>query len=127
MTTPGISIALCTYNGAQFLDQQLASLFGQTLPPNEIVICDDGSTDNTIAIVQQWQQQQPGIIRLYQNASNLGFGLNFKQAIEYCTQDIIFLSDQGRCVAARKNSGDEQLAAGTSPLQWLVLQRPVDG
>lgn len=94
MTTPGISIALCTYNGAQFLDQQLASLFGQTLPPNEIVICDDGSTDNTIAIIQQWQQQHPGIIRLYQNAQNLGFGLNFKQAIEYCTQDLIFLSDQ---------------------------------
>ena len=42
-----ISVAMCTYNGAEFLPVQLESIFAQTRPPDEIVICDDGSTDET--------------------------------------------------------------------------------
>lgn len=94
MTTPSISIAMCTYNGARFLEQQLASLFDQTVPPNEIVICDDGSTDGTIEILQSYCTKYKSIVTLVQNPERLGFGENFRKAIQLCTGNIIFLSDQ---------------------------------
>ena len=43
-----ISIALCTYNGSKYLIEQLESLKNQTVKAEEIIVCDDGSTDNTI-------------------------------------------------------------------------------
>jgi glycosyltransferase involved in cell wall biosynthesis len=42
-----ISIAMTTYNGERFLEEQLRSLTEQTTLPNELVVCDDGSTDRT--------------------------------------------------------------------------------
>lgn len=48
-----ISIAMCTYNGARYVEEQLDSIINQTLPPNEIVVCDDGSTDDTAGIVEK--------------------------------------------------------------------------
>ena len=51
---PKISIALCTNNGGKFLKNQLQSIENQTLIANEIIICDDNSTDNTIEIIQEF-------------------------------------------------------------------------
>lgn len=87
------SVALCTYNGERYLAEQLASIAAQTHPVDEIVLCDDGSTDSTFAIAQAFQAQ--GLpLRLYRNSNNLGFVQNFAQAITHCTGDIIFLCDQ---------------------------------
>jgi glycosyltransferase involved in cell wall biosynthesis len=94
VTNPTISIALCTFNGAQFLDQQLASLFDQTLPPNEIVICDDGSTDDTLGIIDSYSNRYPDIFRVFKNQLTLGPRKNFEQAIGLCTGEFIFLCDQ---------------------------------
>lgn len=44
---------MCTYNGARYVEEQLDSIINQTLPPNEIVVCDDGSTDDTAGIVEK--------------------------------------------------------------------------
>ena len=49
-----ISVALCTYNGARFLEEQLASLQAQDLPPDELVECDDGSRDTTIQLLESF-------------------------------------------------------------------------
>ncbi|MDN3605674.1 glycosyltransferase [Kaistella yonginensis] len=49
-----ISVALCTYNGGKFLGEQLSSIFSQTLPVDEVIICDDCSTDNTVEIIQKY-------------------------------------------------------------------------
>ena len=89
-----ISVALCTYNGARHLPPQLASILQQTIPVNEIIICDDGSTDDTIVIINSVQQSYPGIIALHQNQTNLGAKLNFQKAISLCSGDVIFLCDQ---------------------------------
>ena len=82
-----ISVAMCTYNGAQFLPAQLESIFAQTRPPDEIVICDDGSTDETISLI-------PDTVVLHRNEQNLGAVKNFEKAIGLCTGDVIALSDQ---------------------------------
>lgn len=91
-----ISVALCTYNGEQFLREQLKSILNQTLPPDEIVICDDCSTDKTVEIIKsvfsndRWNEK----LKIVVNSKNLGFRRNFEKAISLCTGDIIFLCDQ---------------------------------
>jgi len=90
-----VSIAVCTYNGAEFLQQQLDSLANQTIIPDEIIICDDDSNDLSVIIAQSFAQQHRDIkVKVVQNAQNLGYIKNFEKAISLCTQDIIFLCDQ---------------------------------
>lgn len=89
-----ISVALCTYNGAAFLGEQLASYLGQTRLPDELVVCDDGSSDNTMAILRDFAARAPIAVRLQQNQANLRSTKNFEQAIRLCAGDVIALSDQ---------------------------------
>lgn len=90
-----ISIALATYNGERYIEKQLLSICNQTIKPDEIVICDDCSTDNTVNIVNEFSKRYVGIHWvIISNDKNLGFALNFKKAINSCSGDLIFLSDQ---------------------------------
>ncbi|WP_348798898.1 glycosyltransferase family 2 protein [Flavobacterium adhaerens] len=89
-----LSVALCTYNGEKYIQKQLESILNQSMEVDEIVICDDGSNDKTIAILEQFQLKKPGKIFLYKNQINLGSTKNFEKAITICTGDYIFLSDQ---------------------------------
>lgn len=89
-----ISVALCTYNGAAWLPQQLQSIEEQTLRPNEMVICDDDSSDATVELLQQLPNNFSEDIRIYKNSAQLGPRKNFEKAIGLCTGDIIFLCDQ---------------------------------
>lgn len=91
------SVAFCTYNGEKYIKEQLDSIFNQTLPVDEIIICDDRSTDATIAIIQEYQAKFPSVISLFINEVNLRSVKNFEKAISLCTGDIIFLSDQDDC------------------------------
>ncbi len=88
------SVALCTYNGARFLREQLESITGQTQAVDEVVICDDGSTDGTIELIQAFAPASPVPIRLEQNPVRLGVTKNFEKAISLCQGGVIFLSDQ---------------------------------
>jgi glycosyltransferase involved in cell wall biosynthesis len=89
-----ISVALCTYNGQQFIKEQIDSILNQTLPVHEIIICDDRSSDNTIEILEQYSIKKPGVFKIFINETNLRSVKNFEKAITLCTGDIIFLSDQ---------------------------------
>lgn len=89
-----ISVALCTYNGEQFIEEQLDSIFAQTLPVNEIIICDDCSTDNTGLILQKYILNYPDIIKLHHNKKALKTIKNFEKAVSLTTGDYIFLCDQ---------------------------------
>jgi glycosyltransferase involved in cell wall biosynthesis len=89
-----ISIAMCTYNGAEFLPAQLQSILAQTRPPDEIVVCDDGSTDGTRSMLEEFATESAIPINLHFNQQNLGSVKNFEQAITLCTGDVIALSDQ---------------------------------
>jgi len=88
------SIALCTYNGEQYLKEQLESYAYQTQLPDELIVCDDGSTDSTIDIIREFADSASFSVKLYINEQNLGSTKNFEKAIRLCTGDIIFLSDQ---------------------------------
>jgi glycosyltransferase involved in cell wall biosynthesis len=83
---------MCTYNGAEFLPAQLQSIIRQSRQPDEIVICDDGSTDETQTLLQQFATNPR--VRININETNLGTVKNFEQAVSLCTGDVIALSDQ---------------------------------
>lgn len=89
-----ISVAMCTYNGADFLSEQLESIIAQSRLPDEIIICDDGSIDETQALLKQFTTESSVPVSLHFNEKNLGSVKNFEQAIRLCTGDIIVLSDQ---------------------------------
>jgi Glycosyl transferase family 2 len=89
-----ISVALCTYNGEPFLRQQLESIQQQTRLPDELVVCDDRSTDQTLAIVREFAATVSFPVVIVQNAQTLGSTKNFEQAILLCAGDLIALSDQ---------------------------------
>jgi glycosyltransferase involved in cell wall biosynthesis len=92
MTT--VSIALCTYNGERFLDAQLTSLAQQSHRPDEIVICDDDSSDGTLGIIQTFANTAPFKVRVFRNPRNLGYVKNFEKAVSLCQGDMIFMCDQ---------------------------------
>src|SRR2546423_9076098 len=89
-----ISVAMCTYSGAEFLPAQLESIFAQTRPPDEIVIRDDDSTDETAQILSKFAGESAIPILLNFNKQNYGSVKNFEQAISLCTGDVIALCDQ---------------------------------
>ncbi|MDO4857784.1 MAG: glycosyltransferase family 2 protein [Thermoguttaceae bacterium] len=89
-----ISIALCTYNGERFLQEQLDSLGAQTRLPDEVVVGDDGSADRTMEILEHWAEKVPFPVRIQRNTKGLGPAKNFEAVMERCTGDIVFLCDQ---------------------------------
>ena len=96
MSAPFFSIVLALYNGQAYLQEQLDSLATQTHPFDELVMRDDGSSDNTIAMVDQWIQDHPDLtaIRLKEPSGNLGFTANFRTLLENTSGDYILLCDQ---------------------------------
>lgn len=88
------SIAMCTYNGSKYINEQLISIISQTVKPDEIIIFDDNSSDETIEVINNTLRNTKIKYRIFQNEINLGVTKNFEQAILNCAGDIIFTSDQ---------------------------------
>lgn len=89
-----ISVALCTYNGEPHLAEQLASLTSQTLPPTELIICDDGSRDETVEIANQFAASAPFAVKVLRNETNLGVASNFTCATRNCSGEFVAFCDQ---------------------------------
>ena len=88
-----LSVALCTYNGSKFIEQQINSILNQTIKVDEIIVCDDKSTDATVLILKELQVANPCIV-IIENEINLRSTKNFEKAIQRCSGDYIFLADQ---------------------------------
>jgi len=89
-----VSVAIATYNGAQYFEQQLTSILGQDVVPDEIIICDDASTDDTQGIIEAIASKYKDLICQVYNDVNIGYTRNFEKAIALATGDVIFFSDQ---------------------------------
>ena len=89
-----LSVALCTFNGEKYIEEQLNSILNQTKKVDEIVICDDCSNDKTFSILNKFKERYPDIITCFKNESNLKSNKNFEKAMSLCNGDYIFFSDQ---------------------------------
>lgn len=89
-----LSVVLCTYNGAPFLPLQLESLVTQSRPPDELIVRDDGSTDATVALLDDFARSAPFPVVVTENERRLGIPDNFWAAIGDATGDLIALCDQ---------------------------------
>ena len=89
-----ISVALATHDGERFLREQLDSLARQTLPPTELVVQDDASTDGTLAVLDDFARDSPFPVRIASNESRLGFSTTFLVAASRCEGDAIAFCDQ---------------------------------
>lgn len=84
-----ISVIMVTYNSAEYLRNALDSIFKQTIKPNQVIIGDDCSTDDTISIIKSYQEQFPDIVIPVLNPSNLGVNKNLNNLLDFATGDII--------------------------------------
>lgn len=101
MSDTTVSVALCTYNGARFVREQVRSICLQTRPPMEIVLSDDASRDDCVAVaravVEECLREKPDLdiqLRVLANPLALRVVKNFEQAVSACTGTLIALSDQ---------------------------------
>lgn len=94
MNNSRVSVALCTYNGEKYLEEQLNSLCNQQYMPAEVVIADDHSTDATRSILRKFQSEAPFNVRVILNEQHRGVIRNFESALSACTGDYIALCDQ---------------------------------
>ena len=94
MTKLGTCIALGTYQSAAYLREQLESYATQTRLPDELVVSDDGSTDGTQAIVEEFRRTAPFPITLVRNPGDRSrIQWNFENAVRHCSGEIILFSD----------------------------------
>ncbi|MEO8729099.1 MAG: glycosyltransferase family 2 protein [Rhodoferax sp.] len=95
-----ISVALCTHNGARFIREQIHSICGQSLVPDQLVVSDDASGDQCVELIEaavgSWQRQSQRSLdlRVLRNDIPLKVSKNFEQAVMACTGDLIALCDQ---------------------------------
>ncbi|MDR7625599.1 glycosyltransferase family 2 protein [Lacticaseibacillus paracasei] len=86
-----ISVCMATYNGASFVDAQIRSILSQLSQEDEVIVVDDGSKDETPALIKRFNDRR---ITLIENSVNRGPVGSFKIALEHAKGDYLFLSDQ---------------------------------
>ena len=88
-----LSVSMITFQGAAYLKAQMDSILGQSIPVHEIIVCDDGSTDETREILASYAADHPQIQLIF-NEKNLGTVANMQQCLRHTSGDMIFLADQ---------------------------------
>jgi glycosyltransferase involved in cell wall biosynthesis len=115
-----ISIAMCTYNGARFLQEQLDSFLWQKRLPDELIVCDDDSRDETLSILNAFASKSPFPVKIYKNPQNIGYGKNFEKASLFCEGDIICFSDQDDIWLPHKLERVQEIFNEYSDLGYMV-------
>jgi len=116
-----------TYNGATYLPEQLESILNQDLAPAEMVVGDDGSTDDTLAILRDFSVRAPFPVQVTSNPTRLGYGENFIQAATRCTGDWIAFCDQDDVWLPPKLARCAEAIASGPPDLGLVVHGSIIG
>jgi glycosyltransferase involved in cell wall biosynthesis len=91
-----IAVVIATYNGEKYIEEQLFSIYKQTLSPEQVIICDDCSTDATVKLIQKFMEKHKLTSKwhLYINEENLGYPTNFYNCLDKSNAKYCFFSDQ---------------------------------
>ena len=141
---PIVSIGVAVYNGSKTLGRAFESLTAQDYPHIEIVICDDGSTDGSVELCQEFSERHPNC-RFTRNPSRLGIARNYNELISRASGKYFFFADQddrrdptfvSRCVEVLEGDAEAVLchshtgveaAQDTSVLYHINTLNSVDG
>lgn len=85
---PTVAILLSNYNGYPYLHTSLEGICGQTRPADEIIIVDDGSTDESLQIINEYAQKYPNV-KVLINEHNKGLLYSIDRALRECSSDYI--------------------------------------
>lgn len=88
---PLVSVCMATYNGERFLAEQLDSIISQLAPGDELLISDDASTDQTVALLKKYESPQVKLLLDGNFSSPIG---NFEHSLRHASHDILILADQ---------------------------------
>jgi len=91
-TQPKVSVIIPTYNVEKYIRKAIESILDQTYQKLEIIVVDDGSTDNTYGILEELKQKDIRI-RLFKNDKNLNIVKTLNKALQYVTGDMIARMD----------------------------------
>ena len=114
MSLPTVSVCMAAYNGARYIEEQLASILEQLGPDDEVVVVDDASKDDTADVVEAVGDPR---VRLVRASANRGYVRTFEAALGLARGDVVFLADQddvwrpGRVEAMRAALGDRSVVA----------------
>jgi glycosyltransferase involved in cell wall biosynthesis len=89
-----VSVAMATFNGGRYIGQQLESLAAQSYLPSELIVSDDGSTDETLEVVNDFTVKAPFPVSVNRNRTRLGYRGNFLYAASLCSSDLVAFCDQ---------------------------------
>ena len=95
-----VSIAMATYNGERFIREQLDSFAAQSRLPDQLVMCDDGPTDRTVAIAEEFAASAPFAVTVRRNPGRLGYSDNFSRAISLQRRRYPVPVRPGRCLVS---------------------------
>lgn len=125
---------MATYNGAEFIGEQLASILRELKQQDEVVVVDDASGDGTVEIIRALQDER---VRLYARDRNRGYVRTFEEAMMRATGDVLILSDQDDVwIPGRRDALVEELREGgvvasnidilgsAAPLPSPITRRP---
>ncbi len=87
--SPTLTAIICNYNHSRYLSRAIEAMVTQSRPADEFIIVDDGSTDDSLSVIQSWADRYPSI-RVIKNERNLGFHASFQRAISEATSDFIY-------------------------------------
>ena len=91
ISNPSVSVVMATYNGKQYLAEQLSSVLAELLPDDELIIVDDGSQDGTLELLDSLESPA---VRIVRNLTNAGVLATFERGLLLSSKEIIFLCDQ---------------------------------
>lgn len=130
---PRTSVAIATYNGAKFLEEQLTSIARQSCPVDEVVVSDDCSSDESVRVAREAAARLGLTARILGNTARLGVASNFERAMTACSGEIVFLADQDdvwytnkvECVLAAFSENPRLLAAFSDAVVVDERRRPL--
>lgn len=85
---PSLSVIMCNYNDASYIGEALKAILAQSLRPREVIVVDDGSTDNSIAVIEEFIQRDP-IVRLLRNERNMGVPFSANRGVDEASGDYV--------------------------------------
>jgi glycosyltransferase involved in cell wall biosynthesis len=85
---PTVSLLLANFNHAKYLDTSLSGIFGQRHPATEVIVVDDGSTDQSVAVIERYARQHPNL-KLLLNGVNRGQHYSIQRALAAATGEYV--------------------------------------